>query len=528
VTLIGRREQRIASERRMASDRPTARPVTGWHGRPATGWRGRRALPLLAATCALLAAGCGTTVAGQPVRAAQAPATSAPTLPSPSTPTTPSPTASTTPSPTGPVITSGPTGSSGSTTSGTGEQPTLFPTPTGSSDVSDDAVGLKPGAPTATLKVSGNAHTEADKIAVDTLADLFDYYRAIFPGDFDRTYAPPKQLVSYDSTDKKATVCGQSVYQTVNAFFAPSCDTVAWDRGVMLPMMIKDIGQLAPAVVLSHEIGHDVQHELGLPDSTPTIVLEQQADCYAGAYWRWVADGNSKYFNFNQTEGMRQMLLSLFQAHDPVGSSGQGENDHGNGFDRTYAATLGYTTGAVRCSQIDAAEIAQRGQEFPFNGIPHQYGNVDITEDVLSGIIDTVNSYFGQTAPGYEAPKLTTFTGEKPPSCEGYTSSYPVTYCPPTNTVSYNLAELQRIGTPTAGWESVNGDFSAPLGTPTNVRVQLSCTATLADLALPGVPGSKTVTATATSPLDSWRGIALGFSNTDASFATNPSLVGAL
>jgi len=75
---------------------------------------------------------------------------------------------------------------------------------------------------------------------------------------------------------------------------------------------------------------------------------------------------------------------------------------------------------------------------------------------------------------------------------------------------------------------SVNGDFSAPLGTPTNVRVQLSCTATLADLALPGVPGSKTVTATATSPLDSWRGIALGFSNTDASFATNPSLVGAL
>ena len=53
---------------------------------------------------------------------------------------------------------------------------------------------------------------------------------------------------------------------------------------------------------------------------------------------------------------------------------------------------------------------------------------------------------------------------------------------------------------------SVNGDFTAPLGAPATVQVRLTCTATLADLALPGLPGAKTVTATATSPLDSWRG----------------------
>jgi predicted metalloprotease len=447
----------------VATGRGAAMRMTGRHGPRAAGRSSRRAtqartrvlLPALAAALLLVAA-CSATIVGQPMRASTPAVSSATTTPSPTASTVPL-TTPTTASPTGPT-----TGSSETTgPTGTGQSPTLFPTPTQSSEVPDDEVGLKPDAPTATLKVSGNAHTEADKIAIDTLADLFDYYDATFPRDFDRTYQPPRQLVSYDSTDKKAKVCGRSAYQMVNAFFAPSCDTIAWDRGVMLPMMIKDIGQLAPAVVLSHEIGHDVQDELGVPGNTPTIVLEQQADCYAGAYWRWVADGNSKYFNFNQTEGMRQMLLSLFQAHDPVGSSGQGENDHGNGFDRTYAATLGYTTGAVRCSQIDAAEITQRGQEFPFNGIPHQYGNVDITEDVLSGIIDTVNDYFTQTAPGYVAPTLTTFTGEQPPPCQGYTPSYPVSYCPPTNTVSYNLSELQRIGTPTAGWESVNGDFSA-------------------------------------------------------------------
>ncbi len=79
----------------------------------------------------------------------------------------------------------------------------------------------------------------------------------------------------------------------------------------------------------------------------------------------------------------------------------------------------------------------------------------------MTSIAAVVNQYFTQTAPGYKAPKLTTFTGKTPPACKGHTGTYPVDYCPATNTVSYNLAELQRIGTPTAGWESVNGDFSA-------------------------------------------------------------------
>jgi len=60
------------------------------------------------------------------------------------------------------------------------------------------------------------------------------------------------------------------------------------------------------------------------------------------------------------------------------------------------------------------------------------------------------------------------------------------------------------------------------------VRVTVRCTTSLADLVVAGLPGSKTLTSTAAAPIDSYVGIALGFSNTDASFATNPSLVGAL
>ncbi len=415
--------------------------------------RGKPSSALVAATaCLTLLAGCAVSVAGSAQRRAEL-------VPSTSTSTTTG-TSSRPPTSTAPPSSS--TGGSGSTVTPPTDTTEVFPSlSTTDSGVPDSEVGLKHDAPTPDLHISGATDSPSDRIAIATLADLFDYYGSTFEADFGQPYVPPAHLVSYDSTDKDATVCGQDVYQFVNAFYSDSCDTVAWDRGIMLPEMISDIGTLAPAVVLSHEIGHDVQHELGVPDSTSTLVLEQQADCYAGAYWRWVADGHSKYFSFNQTEGMRQMLLALFQGHDPVGSSGQGDLDHGNGFDRTYAATLGYSSGAVRCSKIDKAEIDKRGQEFPFDGIPQQYGNVDITKDVLSGIIGTVDDYFTQTAPGYSAPTLDTFDGQSPPSCDGYQASYPVTYCPTTNTVSYNLAELQRVGTPTAGWQSVNGDFSA-------------------------------------------------------------------
>ncbi|MEU1808393.1 TadE/TadG family type IV pilus assembly protein [Micromonospora aurantiaca (nom. illeg.)] len=46
------------------------------------------------------------------------------------------------------------------------------------------------------------------------------------------------------------------------------------------------------------------------------------------------------------------------------------------------------------------------------------------------------------------------------------------------------------------------------------VTVSVSCRVPLADLVLLGVPGSRVVTSTATSPVDQWRGAALSLSTT--------------
>jgi len=48
--------------------------------------------------------------------------------------------------------------------------------------------------------------------------------------------------------------------------------------------------------------------------------------------------------------------------------------------------------------------------------------------------------------------------------------------------------------------------FAAPPGAPGSVRVTVTCQLALADLALPGLPGTRTLTAHAVSPLDPYRG----------------------
>jgi Flp pilus assembly protein TadG len=47
--------------------------------------------------------------------------------------------------------------------------------------------------------------------------------------------------------------------------------------------------------------------------------------------------------------------------------------------------------------------------------------------------------------------------------------------------------------------------FGVPTGQPAQVRVQVTCAVRLSDLALPGLPGTRRLRATAVSPLDPYR-----------------------
>ena len=47
--------------------------------------------------------------------------------------------------------------------------------------------------------------------------------------------------------------------------------------------------------------------------------------------------------------------------------------------------------------------------------------------------------------------------------------------------------------------------FASPAGTPATITAEVTCVVHLSDLAVPGLPGSQPVTATADSPLDTYR-----------------------
>ncbi|MCB2175750.1 MAG: pilus assembly protein [Actinomycetales bacterium] len=65
-------------------------------------------------------------------------------------------------------------------------------------------------------------------------------------------------------------------------------------------------------------------------------------------------------------------------------------------------------------------------------------------------------------------------------------------------------AQGLRCATSTVTVEATG--LAAPLGEPAAVTVTTSCTVTMSDLAVPGLPGSRTLTGQATSAVDRYRG----------------------
>jgi Flp pilus assembly protein TadG len=74
-----------------------------------------------------------------------------------------------------------------------------------------------------------------------------------------------------------------------------------------------------------------------------------------------------------------------------------------------------------------------------------------------------------------------------------------------TTTAQRVLAEQRLRCQHTAVSVDTSG-FTVPVGQPAVVRVNVLCIVTLGDLALPGLPGTRTLEDSATSPLDPFRG----------------------
>ncbi len=327
----------------------------------------------------------------------------------------------------------------------------------------DGPSGLRPDAHGDVRNVEGTDRGEIDKVAANAVSDIEDYWRKVYGDTFKGDFTPVEALISWDANGFDGTsFCGEDTYGVVNAAFCYDDNTIGWDRGELLPALRKAYGDMGMAMVLAHEYGHAVQHQADLNGKgTPTLVKEQQADCFGGAYMRWVAEGNSPRFTLSTGDGLNKVLAAVIGFRDPLLAQGDpeaGVDEHGSAFERLSAFQFGFTDGPSACAAIDMREIKQRRGDLPVLLPEDQSGELPITEESVRSVVDAMGIVFSPANP----PKLS-FKASDAQGCPNARASSPASYCPATNTIVADLPQLVVMGAQSDDKDGglANGDNTA-------------------------------------------------------------------
>jgi predicted metalloprotease len=303
--------------------------------------------------------------------------------------------------------------------------------------------GLRDDAEPPSRDVENTDGGQIDELAGSAVSDIEEFWAAHYGETFDGDFTPVKDLVSWDSNDYDGSrFCDEETVGLVNAGYCFDEHTIGWDRGELLPQLRDANGDMAVTMVLAHEYGHSVQHQADLvTKQTPTIVGEQQADCLAGVYMRWVAEGNSPRFTLSTSDGLNNLLAAMIAFRDPLlneSDSEAGEDEHGSAFERVSAFQFGFTDGAASCASIDLKEIKQRRGDLPVLLPDDQTGELPVTRQSVQSIVDAMNIAFTPTNP----PQLSFDQA----NCPDARSGGPASYCPASNTITVDLPALEELG----------------------------------------------------------------------------------
>jgi predicted metalloprotease len=308
----------------------------------------------------------------------------------------------------------------------------------------DGPTGLRADADEPAREVRGTDGGQMDELASNAVSDVEEFWEAVYSETFGGAFQPVEALISWDANGFDGQpFCGEDTLGLVNAGFCLDDNTIGWDRGEMLPALHEANGEMGVAMVLAHEYGHAVQRQAKLnKKGTETLVMEQQADCFSGAYMRWVAEGNSPRFTLSTGDGLNQVLAAVIAFRDPLLSEGDAEvgDEHGSAFERITAFQFGFIDGASSCARIDLKEVEQRRGDLPVLLPEDQTGEWPVSEESVRAIVDAMGILFSPANPpqlSFDAPSASDCTDARP--------SPPVSYCPATNTIVVDLPELQMM-----------------------------------------------------------------------------------
>lgn len=270
-----------------------------------------------------------------------------------------------------------------------------------------------------------------DRLAATVVTDVRAYWTELFPLVFDTEWTELRGgYFSVDTAhdeDEQPPCVGKPSDVEGNAFYCPSADVIAWDRAALLPVLQERFGEAAVMLVLAHELGHAVQRRTGItieversdPARYPTVLIEAMADCYAGSFVRWVADGKAEHLTIAR-DRLDQALEALITFRDPVGTEQTSRGAHGDAFDRVSAFLDGFDQGAEMCSKmrVDNRTFTQRG--FTSAADQERGGNLPF-DQLITSIKGDLATYFGKvvTERGkqWTAPEVREVDGA--PECGG-------------------------------------------------------------------------------------------------------------
>jgi predicted metalloprotease len=104
-------------------------------------------------------------------------------------------------------------------------------------------------------------------------------------------------------------------------------------------------GDVAPAIGIAHEFGHDVQQQAGVPDprtDAETLVHENQADCISGA---WLGYANNQHLLQQQDVPAIERYLELIAS-----SENDPNRTHGDFAERGQSLQLGGQKDIFACN----------------------------------------------------------------------------------------------------------------------------------------------------------------------------------
>lgn len=254
-----------------------------------------------------------------------------------------------------------------------------------------------------------------DRVAAAALADIDLYWDETFPDLADGDYSAISQVISVDTAagGTQDVPCVDSPAQVEgNAFYCPGEDTMVYDRAALLPTLAQEHGDAAIVLVLAHEVGHAVHTQLGVtpevrradPEAFPTIVTESMSDCYAGAFSRWVVDGNGTHLSVTPKQ-MDLAVGSLVSFRDPVGTLAQDDGAHGNAFDRVSSFTDGYVQGPELCTEITVGNRGFTQTEFTSQTDFDNGGNLPLA-DLIDLVEPALATLYTDVSGAAEVPPL--------------------------------------------------------------------------------------------------------------------------